>query len=72
MSRVASIGVTLFGATVWKPLIIESFSQLKLSIIEIEDCIGIWAHSLCFWKAFSESDVIEFISQFSEVRCGRY
>jgi len=72
MSRVALIGLRLFGATVWKPLIIESFSQWKLNIIEIENCIEIWAHSWCFWKALSESDVIEFISQFSEVRCGRY
>jgi hypothetical protein len=62
MSRVASIGLRLFGATVWKPLIIEWFFQWKLNIIEIENCIEIWAHSLCFWKALIESDVIEFIS----------
>jgi hypothetical protein len=60
---------TQFGATVWKLLIIEP----KLNKIESENSIGIWGgHSWCCWKALGESDLVEFISQFSELRCGRY
>jgi hypothetical protein len=57
------------GAKVWKLLIIESFSQWKLNKIQTKNCTGIWGHSWCCWKAFGESDLIEFISQFSELRC---
>jgi hypothetical protein len=53
----------------WKILIIESFSQRKLNKIETENCIGIWGHS---WKALVTSNLIEIISQFSELRCGQY
>jgi hypothetical protein len=36
------LGLRLFGATVWrKLLIIESFSQWKMNKIETENCIGI-------------------------------
>jgi hypothetical protein len=28
--------------------------------------------SWCYWKAISESDLIEFISQFSKLSCGIY
>jgi hypothetical protein len=31
----------MFGAIVWKLLIIEPFSQLKLNKIKTENCIGI-------------------------------
>jgi hypothetical protein len=55
----------------WKLLIIEPFSQLK-NKIETENCIGIWGHSWFCWKARSKLDLIEFISQFSELRCERY
>jgi hypothetical protein len=41
------LGLRLFGATVWKLLIIESFSQWKLNKIKIENYIGIWGHSCC-------------------------
>jgi len=63
---------TRFGAIVWKLLIIEAFSQWKLNKIESENSIEIWGHSWCCWKALGESDFMEFISQFSELRCGRY
>jgi hypothetical protein len=36
---------TRFGATVWKLLIIEPFSQWKLNQIESENSIGIWGCS---------------------------
>jgi hypothetical protein len=63
----------LFGATRWKKLsIIEPFSQQKLNKIKTENCIGIWGHSWCCWKALGKSDLIDFISQFSELRCERY
>jgi hypothetical protein len=63
------LGLGLFGATVWKLLIIEQFSQWKLNKIETENCIWIWGHSWwCWWKAHSQSDLIEFISQFSELK----
>ncbi len=54
---------------VWRLLIFGPFSQWKLNKIETENCIGIWGRSWCCWKALSESDLIEFISQFSELRC---
>ncbi len=63
------LGLRPFGAIVWKLLLIEPFSQWKLNRIETENCIGILGHS---WKALGKSDFIDFISQFSELRCGRY
>jgi len=65
-------GLRFFGAMVWKLLIIEPFSPWKLNKIETENYIGIWRSSWCCWKALDESDLIEFISQFSELRCKRY
>jgi len=59
-------GWRLFRAMVWRLLIIESFSQWKLNQIKIKNCIEIWGHSWCCWKALEQSDLIEFISQFSE------
>jgi hypothetical protein len=57
----------------WKLLITELFSQCELNEIETENCTGIWKRcSWCCWKALKESDLIEFISQFSEIRDGRY
>jgi hypothetical protein len=56
----------------WKILITEPFSQWKLNKIETENCIGIWGCSWCCWKALGESDLIEFISHFSELKCRRY
>jgi hypothetical protein len=66
------LGFRLFGATVWKLLITEPLSQSKINKVETENCNGIWGNSWCCWKAFSESDLIEFISQFSELRCEIY
>ncbi len=40
-------GLRLFGATVWKLLIIEAFSQWKLNKMKTENCIGIWGSSWC-------------------------
>jgi hypothetical protein len=34
-------GLRQFGATMWKSLIIELFSQWKLNKIETKNCIGI-------------------------------
>ncbi len=69
---VHQLGLRPFGAMVWKLLIIEPFSQWKLNEIKTESCIGIWGCFLCCWKAFSKADLTEFISQFPELRCGRY
>jgi hypothetical protein len=62
------LGLRLFGATMWKLLIIEPFFQWELNKIETEDCIRIWGHPWCCWKAFNEWDLTEFISQFSKLR----
>ncbi len=67
---VHKLGLRLFGATVWT--IIEPLSQWKLNKIETEKCIGIWGCSWCCRKAFETSYLIEFISQFSDLRCERY
>jgi hypothetical protein len=40
--------------------------------METENCIGIAGHSWCYWKTLGKSDLTEFISQFSELMCGRY
>jgi hypothetical protein len=69
---VPQLGLKLFGATVWKLLIIESFSQWKLNKIKIENYIGIWGHLWCCWKTFVESNLIDFSSQFSKPRFGWY
>jgi hypothetical protein len=53
-------------------LIVEPFSQWKLNKIKTENCIKIWGHSCCCWKALDKSDWMESNSQFSELRCGRY
>jgi hypothetical protein len=63
---------TWFGAIVWKLLIIEPFFQWKFNKIKSENSIGIWGCSGCCWKALGESDLVEFISEFSELRFGRY
>jgi hypothetical protein len=52
-------------------LIVEPFSQWKLNKLETKNCIEIWRHSWC-WKTLGESNLIEFISQFSELMCERY
>jgi hypothetical protein len=57
-SGVHWLGLRLFGATMWKLLVIEPFSQWKLNKIEN--------------LALGKSHLIEFISQFSELRCERY
>ncbi len=67
------LDLRLFGATVWKLLIIEPFSQWKLNKIETENCTGIWGHSCVLldrpWQfRFSRA----YFSLFSELRCGRY
>ncbi len=60
----------------WKlSLIIEPFFHWKLNKIKTENCIGIWGVYCCSWfcwKALGEWDLMEFISQFSELRCERY
>jgi len=68
---VHQFGLRFFGVMVWKLLIIEPFSQWKLYKIKTENYIGIWGCSWC-QKAFNELDVIKFISQFLDIRCGRY
>ncbi len=65
------LGLRLFGAaTVWKLLNIEPFSWWKLNQIKTEETMY-WnweVFSVNCWKALSESNLIEFIS---ELRCGR-
>jgi hypothetical protein len=53
-------------------IIVEPLFQWKLIKIKIENCIGIWVHYRRCWKALGESNLIEFIPQFSKLRCGRY
>ncbi len=65
-------GLRLCEATVWKLLIIEPFSQWKLNKIDTENCDGLWGRSWWCCKAIGDSDLIEFISQFLELRCERY
>ncbi len=71
-SRGAPTCLRLFGATMWKLLIIEPFFQWKLNKIKTENCIEFWGCSCYCWKAPKESDLIKFISQFSELRYERY
>jgi hypothetical protein len=52
--------------------LLNHFSQWKLSKIKTENCIGIWGHSWCCWKALDESNLMEFISQFLKLTCERY
>jgi hypothetical protein len=57
----------------WKLLIIELFCRWKLNKIETEIYIVIWGWVfLCCWKVFGESDLVEFTSQFSELRCEKH
>jgi hypothetical protein len=45
------LGLRLFGATMWKLLIIESFSQWKLNKIETgKTVLEFWGYSWCCWK----------------------
>jgi hypothetical protein len=69
---VHQLGLRLFGTMVHKLLIIESFFHWKLNEIKTKHCIQIWLHSWCSWKTLGEPNLIEFISQFSELRCGKY
>jgi len=71
-ARYNRIYFTIFKDMVWKLLIIEPFFQWKLNKIETENYIKVWGHSRWCWKAFGESDLIEFIAQFSELRCRGY
>jgi len=53
-------------------LIIEPVSQWKLNKIEAENCIGIWrVFLLALESPWQVRFKIEFISQCSELRCGR-
>ncbi len=52
------LGLKLFGAMVWKLLIIEPFSQWKLNKFETKKCIGIWGGGFGvlespWWVAFN-------------------
>jgi hypothetical protein len=66
------LGLRLFEVMAWKLLIIEPFFPWKLHKTKVENCIGIWRCSWCCWKTFSELDLIRFISQFWELRFGKY
>jgi hypothetical protein len=56
---VQQLGFKLFGATLWKLLIIESFKKSKLKIV-LE-----FGAFLVFRRAFNESNLINFTSQIS-------
>jgi len=66
------LGLKLFGIIVWKLLIIETFFQWKLNKIKTENFIGVLGRSWRYWKALNKSNLIKFISEFLELRCGRY
>ncbi len=55
----------------WKLLIIAPFFESNLNKIETENGIRICVYYWCRWEAFGKLDLIEFVSQFSELRCGR-
>jgi hypothetical protein len=40
--------------------------------MKTDNCIGIWKNFWCCSKALNKLDLIEFISQFSKLRHGRY
>jgi hypothetical protein len=65
-------GLKLFGTTVWKLLIIELFFQWKSNQIKTKNCIGIWGHSWYSWKTLGESNLIDFLLQFSKLKSGKY
>jgi hypothetical protein len=50
---------------------LNHFLNEELNKIKTEKCVGILGHSWCCWKALGESDLIGFISQFSELSCGK-
>jgi hypothetical protein len=59
--------------------LLKHFPNDKFFKIKAKNCIIIWGCSWCYWKALGESNLIDFISQFSifisqfsELRCGRY
>ncbi len=52
----------------WNLLIIEPFKKYKLNKIKIENYIKIWKHFWCCWEAFDKSNLIEFISQFLDLK----
>jgi hypothetical protein len=55
------LGLRLFGAMVWRLLIIEPFFNENLQKSKKQKQIGIWGHSCC-WKYLGESNLLEFIS----------
>jgi hypothetical protein len=65
------LGLRLFGPTMWKLLIIESFFKWKSNQNKTKNHIRIWRRSLCCWKAHSDSNLIESISQFSKLKFGK-
>jgi hypothetical protein len=65
-------GLKLFGTMVWKLLIIELLFQWESNQIKTENCIGNWGHSWCSWKTLGESNLIDFVLQFSKLKSGKY
>jgi hypothetical protein len=68
---VHQLGLRLVGATVWK-LDYWIIFLMRINKIKTKNYIGIWGCSWCCWKALDESNLIELISQFSWLRCGRH
>jgi hypothetical protein len=66
---VHQLGLRLFRTMVQNLLIIEQIFQWKLNEIKTKHCIQIWLHSWCSWKTLGDPNLIEFISQFSKLRC---
>jgi hypothetical protein len=46
--------------------------KTKSNQIKTENCIGIWGCSWCCCKALGKSDLIEFNSQYSGLRCVKH
>ncbi len=45
--------------------------SMKMNNIKTKKCTRFWGHSWHWWKMFSKSNLIKFISQFLELRCGK-
>jgi hypothetical protein len=69
------LDLRLFGTTVWKLLIIESFSQWKLNKIKTKNCIEIWVFLVLlesFWWVKFRVRFNRVYLRIFRTKCGRY